>query len=471
MRNDGTSELERHDIQGMLLSAYGHLPWSANVLLQIDDPVLARAWLAALYATVTPATGKHHKLSLNVALAYPGLVKLGLDAPAAFPIAFVDGMATERRANILGDTGTSAPASWEWGTGPATVDVLLMLFTHARDALAQTLEEHRAAFAGAGLHEIATLCSQRHPDGKEHFGFSDGISQPAIRNEHRSEPGRRRTNATNDVAAGEFILGCLNEYNLPSDRPLIDAAYDPKRVLAADTDGKRDFGRNGSYLVLRQLEQDVAKFWRFVAAAAPNVDDGAKSPQWLAAKFVGRWPSGAPLVKTPHRDDERYANENDFGFAADPDGLSCPIGAHIRRANPRDGFANDRPQQSVRRSNRHRLLRRGRSYGPRIEDRFVDDGKSRGLHFIALNSDLERQFEFVHQTWLNNITFCGLANEVDPLVGAQAPGGLMTIQSVPVRSRVKGFERFVTTKGGAYFFLPSLRALRYLASLEPAVLA
>ena len=470
MRTSKTSELERHDIQGMLLSAYGHLPWSASVLLRIDDPLLTRAWLATLGPAITPATGKHHNHSVNVAFAYPGLATLGLDAPGAFPIAFVDGMATERRANILGDTGASAPAAWEWGTGQATVDMMLLVFAHEEAALGAALTRYRAAFPGAGVREVATLESRRYPDGKEHFGFSDGIAQPAIRGERSSEPGRRRTNASNDVAPGEFILGYSNEYGFASERPLIEAACDPQGVLDEAADGKRDFGRNGSYLVMRQLEQDVAKFWRFIETAARAIDDtGATSREWLAAKFVGRWPNGAPLVKAPHADDARYANDNDFGFAADPYGSSCPIGAHIRRANPRDGFANDRPQQSVRRSNRHRLLRRGRSYGPRLDNVLVDDGASRGLHFIALNADIERQFEFVHQTWLNNVTFCGLANEVDPFVGAQSEGGVMTIAMEPVRARVKGLERFITTKGGAYFFLPSLRALRYLATLEPAV--
>ena len=218
--------------------------------------------------------------------------------------------------------------------------------------------------------------------------------------------------------------------------------------------------------MLRQLEQNVAKFWRFIdgAARAAGGDDG-RGREWLAAKFLGRWPSGAPLVKASLADDPQLAADNDFGFAADRDGLQCPVGAHIRRANPRDGFAHNDPQQSLRRSNRHRILRRGRPYGTRIADPLVDDGEARGLVFICLNSDIERQFEFVQQTWLNNTTFCGLSNEVDPLVGSASNDGIMTVPQDPVRLRVKGIERFVTTRGGA-FFLPGLRALRYLAALD-----
>jgi Dyp-type peroxidase family len=464
------SELERDDIQGMLLSAYGHLPWSANAVLRIVDAGLARKWLAALAESITTATGKQHRRGTNLALTYTGLNKLGLDTAAmAFPVAFVEGMGSERRARILSDDGPSAPDRWLWGTGPNAVDILLMLFAHEEAALNASLADHRAAFAAGGIHEVVTLFAQRHADGKEHFGFSDGIAQPAIRGETRSEPARRRTNSANDVAAGEFILGYTNEYGLTSETPKVDAAADPGAVLRLATSGKRDFGRNGSYLIVRQLEADVAKFWRFLdtRTQGPNGSD-PRAREWLAAKFVGRWPSGAPLVKTPFADDPALRNDNDFGFDADRDGLLCPIGAHIRRANPRDGFAGESAPQSTRRSNRHRILRRGRPYGPRIADALVDDGASRGLIFICLNADIERQFEFVHQTWLNNVTFGGLENEIDPLIGSQSEGAWMTVPKEPFRRRIKGIERYVTTKGGAYCFLPGLRALRYLASLEPA---
>jgi Dyp-type peroxidase family len=461
-----SSKLERDEIQGMLLSAYGHLPWSVNVLLRIDDAERARAWLASLVPAITLACGKHDRRGTNVAVAHCGLMKLGLQAPPhAFPVAFVDGMASPRRAQILGDTGSSAPAEWLWGSETNPVDLLLMLFAHTEEALAALLADHRAAFEPSGLSEVAALFGRRHSDGKEHFGFTDGVAQPAIRGEQSSEPARRRTDHTNDVAAGEFILGYVNEYGIASETPKVSAAADPRDVLGSGAE-MRDFGRNGSYLVLRQLEQDVASFWSFLddATRGPNGSD-ALARERLAAKLVGRWPSGAPLAHAPNDDEPRLANHNHFGFASDPHGLRCPIGSHIRRANPRDGFANNRPEQSVRRSNRHRILRRGRPYGPKIENVLVKDNESRGLIFICLNSDIERQFEFIQQTWLNNTTFCGLNNEVDPFVGAQSGDARMTIPKEPVRTRLKGIPRFVTTKGGGYFFLPGLRALRYLAGL------
>jgi Dyp-type peroxidase family len=189
----------------------------------------------------------------------------------------------------------------------------------------------------------------------------------------------------------------------------------------------------------------------------------------LAAKFVGRWPSGAPLVLSPDKDDPALADADDFGyFDRDPRGFACPLGSHIRRANPRDSLGPD-TTRALASANRHRILRRGRSYGPRLQDPRVDDGADRGLHFICLNSDIERQFEFVQQTWINNPVFGGLNGEVDPLVGYQDKlekgDAMMTVQADPVRMRVHNIRPFVTVKGGAYFFLPSIRALRFLASL------
>jgi deferrochelatase/peroxidase EfeB len=180
--------------------------------------------------------------------------------------------------------------------------------------------------------------------------------------------------------------------------------------------------------------------------------------------------SGAPLVKypssDPHAGTPTLSKENDFEYdATDAHGFACPVGSHIRRANPRDALGPD-PETALKSANRHRLLRRGRSYGQRLTDPFVEDGGERGLHFICLNGDLERQFEFVQQTWVNNTTFAGLHCESDPLVGNQDESSRrFTVQADPLRSRVHNLRSFMTVRGGAYFFLPGLKALRYLASL------
>jgi Dyp-type peroxidase family len=193
----------------------------------------------------------------------------------------------------------------------------------------------------------------------------------------------------------------------------------------------------------------------------------------LAAKCVGRWPSGAPLALSPEKDDPTLSDADDFGYyEKDPHGFACPIGSHIRRSNPRDSLGPD-PETALKSANRHRILRRGRSYGDRPKDPRVEDGVDRGLHFICLNSDLERQFEFIQHTWINNSVFGGLNGEVDPLIGnitklSDEQGrnrAIMTVQDDPLRTRVHNMASFITVKGGAYFFLPSITAMRYLASL------
>jgi len=190
----------------------------------------------------------------------------------------------------------------------------------------------------------------------------------------------------------------------------------------------------------------------------------------LAARMVGRWPSGAPLTRSPGADRPETAADNDFGYAAeDEHGDRCPLGAHVRRTNPRDSLPPDPgTKKSVAVGKRHRLLRRGRSYGPPIDVDQALAGEAeavdRGLHFLALCADIARQFEFISHTWVQNPTFAGLLDDADPLLGGHAArGNSFTVQGEPVRTRVTGVPPFVTVRGGGYFFLPSARALRYLA--------
>jgi Dyp-type peroxidase family len=304
-------------------------------------------------------------------------------------------------------------------------------------------------------------------DGVEPFGFRDGISQPFV--EGLSKTGPPETT----VRAGEFLLGYPNEYGLYTERPLLEPSADPEGMLRRDAagSGRPDLGRNGSYLVFRQLRQDVSAFWRFVDGATRR-PDGNSDPEArlrLAAKMVGRWPSGAPLTLAPDADDPALAEANDFAYYdEDRRGTRCPVGSHIRRSNPRDSL-DPRPgsSRSFEVNRRHRILRRGREYGPPLStDQALvgDDSADRGLHFICLNANIQRQFEFVNHTWLNNPKFDRLYDDADPLVAPSAPhGGTFTIPTEGVRERVTNVPRFVSVKGGAYFFLPGLAALRYLA--------
>jgi Dyp-type peroxidase family len=377
-------------------------------------------------------------------------------------------MSSEHRARILGDNGDSAPYKWKWGGPEKSIDILLMLFAPDEPSVQAQLEKARSLLPSNGVVEIATLAAQRYPDNKEHFGFADGIGQPVIEGSGNLKRQLERTGHATEVKAGEFILGYINEYGIPSDSPAVDPGKDPGRLLPEHASGGRDLGRNGTYLVFRQMAQNVSAFWQFLdeATRQPDGQSDPKERDRLGAKFVGRFKSGAPLVLTPEDNRPDLAEANDFGYAEhDPHGLACPFGAHTRRANPRDSLGDD-PGEAIARARRHRLLRRGRSYGPRALDPLVQDGQERGLHFICLNSDLERQFEFVQQTWINNPVFDRLTGEVDPLVGDLEKGKrMLTIQSDPVRKCIHNLPRFTTLEGGAYFFLPGIRALRYLSSL------
>ena len=498
--------LERDDIQGLLLSAYGDLSCAAYVLLRVVDRSAGRRWLAGIADEITPATGLRDP-SINVALTYRGLGSLGLDRDvlASFPHAFRDGMASERRSRLLGDTGDSAPANWDWGGPNNEIDILLMVFTSEPDELEEQVARRRDdAVRSGGMEEVLTLRAGRRRDARdttEHFGFNDGIGQPVIEGSGSKERQFDRTGHATELKPGEFILGYTDTYGRPAPSPMVDPARDPKRLLPsvrqpapltgapsalagvgkrlmparrdpAAAAAPRDLGRNGTYLVFRQIAQHVAEFWKFLdeASGGPDGQGGPDAAVRLGAKIVGRWPSGAPLVKYPLRDPfagrDELTNENDFEYAdRDPHGFACPIGSHIRRSNPRDSLGPNR-EAALASARRHRILRRGRPYGDRPADPRVDDRAPRGLLFICLNSDIERQFEFIQQTWINNRVFAGLYNESDPLIGNQdRTARIATIQQNPLRTRVAGLRPFLTVRGGAYFFLPGRTALRYLGSL------
>jgi len=454
------------DVQGLVARGYGELTAASFLLGRIADGAAARRWLAGAAPHVTASNARPQGRALNIAFTSSGLRRLGLPDGVLerFPSEFAGGMATPSRSRVLGDVGPDAPDHWDWGGPAAPVDVVVLLYA-ADDAALAAWRADPALALGPGVQLVRELGTS-DLQGREPFGFRDGISQPFV--EGLSKTGPPETT----VRFGEFVLGYPNEYGLYTDRPLLDDGADPQHLLPADAEGsgRPDLGRNGTYLVLRQLRQDVRGFWRFLDSA---VGEGGDVIQ-LAAKLVGRWPGGAPLALSPDADDPSLAEANDFAyFEPDSDGTRCPIGAHVRRTNPRNSL-DPKPgtADSFAINRRHRLLRRGREYGAQISP---DDARAdappgeeeRGLHFICLNANISRQFEFVQGTWLNNPKFAALYDDTDPLVGVSVPyGGTFTIQAPPVRRRLTGVPRFVSVRGGGYFFLPGLAALRYLASLR-----
>ena len=223
-------------------------------------------------------------------------------------------------------------------------------------------------------------------------------------------------------------------------------------------------GRNGTYVVFRKLHTKVAAYRSYLRARAAS----RAEEDLLGAKMVGRWQSGAPLAlvarhrTTPSSGATRGATTTSV-FGDDPRGFKCPVGAHARRANPRDALDQE-GSVDVR---LHRMIRRGTSYGPMLPDGVIeDDGIDRGIIFVFAGAHLKRQFEFVKTQWLNDGIFIGAPLESDPLVGPHDDSGSFTIPQRPIRRRLQDLPPFVVTRGGEYCFAPSLSALRWLAELD-----
>lgn len=482
MAGDPLTPATSGDVQGLVLQGYGRLRAASYLLLRLPEGDRARAWLAALLPEVTFGAERPVGGAVNVAFTPAGLAALDLPplTLSGFAPEFLEGMASAHRSRLLGDVGDAAPARWAWG-GPENppVDALLLVFAPDDAALALSLTRLREGLAAHGVTEVGTL-DTTDIGFREHFGFRDGISQPALAGNGTRDP-------LHTVEPGEFVLGHLNGHGQYPRSPLVPAHLDTGDVLPRRTAGPpattgpvapaledaHDFGHDGSYLVVRTLEQDVGAFWRYVDRASRRSDGGADpaARTALAARLVGRWPGGAPLTRSPEHDDPDLATDNGFGYhERDRDGVGCPLGAHVRRTNPRDSLPPKAgTTTAVEVANRHRLIRRGRSFGPPVEpeESLAEDpatAPDRGLHFLALCADIARQFEFVSHTWAMNAHFAGLLDDADPLLGGHIGSGTsFTVQAAPVRRRLADVPVFVTPHGGAYFFLPGGRALRYLA--------
>jgi Dyp-type peroxidase family len=440
------------DIQGIVYTGWGEHRFGGYLFATLGDPAQSRAWLDRVRRDVSPAS-VHRKADgdrLNLALSPAGMRKLGIpdETYAALPQEAKRGM--QLRARILNDDD---PEGWELGKD-GELEVLLMIFARNEPRRTELMAEHRAALVAAGA-TVRPDELTHHLHGKEHFGFADGVSQPFLAGKADRPP-----NGEHVLPAGEILLGYKNAYD---------------KLPASPQWGDLDFGHNGTYLVFRKLHQHVDRFWGYVAARAKELDPepaaAAAMTQWLAAKLVGRWKSGAPFAHAPQRDDPSATAPdriNAFSYYKDDRfGDACPVSSHVRRANPRDA-RGDNPQESVEVVNRHRILRRGRSYGHPLPDADAlsgrDDHAPRGLYFICLQASIARGFEFIQQTWLSNPGFNGLFCEPDPIMGNGDGTSEVTIPASPLRLRLPNVPSMVTVKGGGYFFVPSLTALARLAA-------
>ena len=440
-----TVALELDDIQAAVLEPRP-VPYAGTYrILRIDDPHAGRELLRRLIPHLDSVAsfdpGK--PVSLTVALSFQGLKALGVpkESLATFPPIFQQGMAA--RAAELGDVGDNAPEHWEKPLGSQNVHLVLAGVAPDAASLETSIQHARDALRDLpGIVPVWQQDVHSTADLHNHFGFADGIAHPAV--EGSGIPGSNPYEAP--LKAGEFVLGYEDEtLNLPP-------APQPE-VL----------GRNGSYTVFRKLHMRVATFRQYLRQ---HSKDRAEE-EWLGAKTVGRWPSGAPLALAPDKDDPELGASlkrssfiyNAFMYGDDPHGLKCPQGAHIRRMNPRDSVV-------IGVVRLHRMIRRGTTYGPPLPPGVLeDDGIDRGLLFAMVGTHLDRQFEFVQREWINDGKFIGAPAEKDPLVSSN-DGREFTIPKRPIRRHLKGLPAFVANRGGEYCFLPGLQALTWIADLD-----
>src|SRR6266571_730189 len=441
------------DVQGFILRGY-RMPFVRHFVLQIKDVAGSKQFLGSLVngdatspiqiTTAPPWTGKPD-YCLNIGLTYEGLKNLQLsqETLGSFPPEFIAGSAA--RATIVGDVGESAPENWVVG-GPKNPPPHLLLFLYAQscDVLESQTTLLRTLFAGQGaLSEVSYHDGNALPDGRVHFGYTDGISQPTI----DGAPSKEIPDAQPVAPTGEFLLGYHYQFS------------EQYGYLVPKPD---QLGINGSFAAFRILRQEVDAFEQFLQGTAALV---GMSVEMLAAKLCGRWRNGLPLVLSPDSDtpDPPIAADqiNNYDYVpGDENGFRCPQGAHMRRTNPRSEVIAGGS------GHKRRIVRRGMPYGPPYDPTNRNDGIERGLLGLFINGNLAQQFEFIMSTWINQGDFVGLNNMQDPLVGNNTPQqSKFLIPSSGGTKKVTGFSRFVITRGSLYCFLPSVTALKYLASL------
>jgi Dyp-type peroxidase family len=510
--------LDLADIQGNVLTAYGKLgfPKGRVLLFHVASSDAGRAFVERLRPLVTTAlrwpssksiaTGElvvaRPAATLNLAFTFQGLLALGVPVRTlrGLPDEFIDGMAA--RARMLGDDVTIPGAQpwdavWKPETAAGAVHILALLNAQADAAgrpapaletLSSTVQAAAAACGvtllrghgplGAQAQELSAIFEDDgaggvRPTPREHFGFIDAISDPVFHGQLPDHAARERAPGGGKIdragrwtplATGEFLLGYADE---------------AEEIAGAAM--PLSFSRNGTFFAYRKLHQNVEAFSNWLDAAAPRFAAaiGLASPSegrpLLMAKVAGRWPDGIPIESAPtieawramgggQASPARLRTLNAFTYGDDADGARCPLGSHVRRMNPRDaldplGPAKPGGPAGSQLNNRRRILRRGLPYG----EAGAADGEH-GIVFMAVCASLFRQFEFVQQQWLNYGLDFNAGNDTCPLVGnhpqaskfvipAGKHGGPFILGDLP---------QFVETRGGEYFFTPSLTALRMI---------
>lgn len=454
------SKLDATDIQGFVLRGYA-LPFARYLFLEITDATRGQACIGRLLDQIT--TGEHWDAgkpdwTLNIAFTHKGLVNLKLpDASLlSFPVEFLQGM--KARGEILGDTGKNASENWDPFWREARVDIWLAVNSKTKETLEarcshlQTLMSETGGATIIGSQDAGALLINGKWSSKEHFGYTDGFGNPDFLGVERdTQPGQGKLMADGTwapLATGELLLGYADE---AGELPVAPVPH----LLAS----------NGTFMVYRKIHQNVATFRQYLDDKAKLYAGGKEK---LASKLIGRWRDGTPIELSPDAPNEAIVSDKqknvNFTFGNDLAGTRCPIGAHVRRTNPRDAFGFN-----GKLINRRRITRRGLPYGSYVpEDQPVRDDGEHGIIFMALNASLFRQFEFVQQQWMQYGNDARLGNDKDMLLGNHEARDKYVIQGTEDPSNPPfvcgNLPNFVELRGGDYFFLPSMTALRMIAT-------
>ena len=437
--------LELHEIQATVLWQRPAPYFGSHAAVRFDNAQAGRELLRRLAPHVASTADRDKAINtwISVAITYGGLEALGVPKSSldSFPEAFRVGMAA--RARELRDDGVNDPKNWEPLFDKENVHIGLSAFSDSPEKWQRALAIIREQYQGlSGIHVLAMQDFGAQPGDLNPLGYKDGIDQPAVEGSGiEAFPAFGQP-----IKAGEFVLGYPGEAGVPLPMPQPDV-----------------LGRNGTFVGFRKYQTRVGAFNRFLHANGATEEER----ELLAAKLVGRWRSGAPLTLAPDTDSPAIGADphrnNEFDYANDPQGRQAPFGCHIRRMNPRDTKLTRLTDVNI-----HRLIRRGTTYGRPYDPNELSveaDETPRGAIFLFISAKAMATMEFLQQEWINDGDFIGAGDERDPIIGRQEGGATFTIPKQPVRRRIRGIETFNVLKGGEYFFMPSISALKWLANL------
>ncbi|WP_286736613.1 MULTISPECIES: Dyp-type peroxidase [Sphingobacterium] len=431
------------EIQALVLRSRPIPYYGTVALLEIKDATNAKQTLKNLIPLVNSAGNwdQNDGSSVSITFTYKGLEKIGLpkDSLDSFPESFKEGMA--KRAGFLNDIGVNDPKNWERDFKNANIHIAAAIIANNKTDWKAKFEEFKSKLHdSSGVQVLISHDFGATEEVKNVFGFRDGISNPEIEGSGIDVP----PGFDRPLKAGEFVLGYPGEGDITKPYPQPDV-----------------LGKNSSFMIFRKYQSQVADFNKYIQENTNSAEEG----ELLAAKMVGRWRSGAPLVLSADKDDKELGEDmnknNHFSFKGDEDGKKCPFSSHIRRMNPRDSKSFVLEDERL-----HRIIRRSVTFGDIVPPEVTkDDGKERGQYFMGISADAMGTLEFLQKQWANDGNSQNLGTEKDPMIGVQDKEGLFTMPADPLVKRYRGLQTFNLVKGGEYCFIPSISALKWISEL------